>query len=311
MDDEQIAQNLFVLLYRDERDLRKRIDILDNLASLDEEARDQARETLADIQNQEKGRLAELVVKRHQLLQIANVLLKFKDDEKRSYHYERVIHDIICPMGEIYKSGEHARHNLWMVDDSLGTYQFFASDKAINLLAQDTSSRKEPDLIFFNPLGFRREGMSDPVVIVEFKRPGDERPSQDPVRQVLRYIEELRGSHVTDVDGGVVSNISKDTPFECIIVCELTPASRTLFESSLAQSPMPDGQGYYGWSKAHNAYIRVMSFTKMLRDAELRNQTFFDQLKLGSPSVAAKKRAARARERRHEQDEAVVSGAAV
>jgi hypothetical protein len=58
---------------------------------------------------------------------------------------------------------------------------------------------------------------------------------------------------------------------------------------------MPDGQGYYGWSKPHNAHIRVMTFGKMLRDAELRNQLFFDQLKLGSPSLAAKRRAARSR----------------
>ncbi len=298
MDDEQIAQNLFVLLYRDERDLRKRVDALDNLASLDSEAQRNAKEALREIENQEKGRLAELVVKRHQLLQIANVLLKYKDDETKAYHYEKVIHELICPMGEIYRTGEHARHNLWIVDELLGTYDFFASDKPIRSLAKNAASQKEPDLIFFNPLGFRRPGTSDPITIVEFKRPGDDKPSQDPVRQVLRYVEELRGAKVTDVDGAIVSDIKADTPFECIIVCDLTSATCTQFELSLAQTPTPDGQGYYGWSRAHNASIRVTSFAKMLRDAELRNQTFFDQLRLGSPSLAAKKRAARARERR-------------
>jgi len=80
----------------------------------------------------------------------------------------------------------------------------------------------------------------------------------------------------------LISDISTDTPFECIIVCELKPATRLHFESSLAQSPMPDGQGHYAWSKAHNAHIRVTSFRKMRRDAERRNQSFFDQLTLGS-----------------------------
>lgn len=301
MDDEQIAQNLFVLLYRDERELRKRIDKLDHLTSLDEETRRQAEETLGEIQNQEKHRLAELVVKRHQLLQLANVLLKFEDSEKKSYHYEKVLHDLICPMGEIYRSGEHSRHNLWVVDDSLGTYDFFASDKAISSLTVESPSQKEPDLIFFNPLGFRRPGTNDPVVIVEFKRPGDDRPSQDPVRQVLGYIDELRSAKVKDVDGGIVADIGIKTPFECIIVCELTAQSRKLFEGSLAQHPTPDGEGYYGWSTVHNAHIRVISFAKMLRDAELRNQVYFDQLKLGSPSLAAKKRAARSRERKRTQ----------
>lgn len=300
MDDEQIAQNLFVLLYRDERELKKRIDTLDNLDSLDEEAKESAKEALLDIQNQEKGRLAELVVKRHQLLQIANVLLKYKDSEKKTYHYEKAIHELICPMQEIYRTGDHARHNLWIVDEALGTYDFFASDKPIRSLAEDSESGKEPDLIFFNPLGFRRQGTSDPVTIVEFKRPGDDKPSQDPVRQVLRYIEELRDARINDVDGAVVSDITKDTPFECVIVCELTPTSRTQFESSLAQTPMPDGQGYYGWSRTHNAAIRVISFAKMLRDAEIRNQAFFEQLKLGSPSLAAKRRAARKREKQKE-----------
>lgn len=142
-------------------------------------------------------------------------------------------------------------------------------------------------------LGFRREGTNDPIVIVEFKRPGDEQLSQDPVNQVLQYIDDLRGSTVRDVDGAVVSEISSQTPFECIIVCDLTSSARRLFQRSLAQHPTPDGDGYYGWSTPHNAHIRVISYRKMLRDAETRNKVFFDQLKLGSPSAAAKKRSAR------------------
>lgn len=47
-----------------------------------------------------------------------------------------------------------------------------------------------------------------------------------------------------------------------------------------------------------------MSYKKMLRDAELRNQAFFNQLKLTSPSAAAKKRSAKVRQRRRvEADE--------
>ena len=59
------------------------------------------------------------------------------------------------------------------------------------------------------------------------------------------------------------------------------------------------------YSAAHKATIKVISFQKMLRDAGLRNQVFFDQLKLGSPSLAAKKRAAGARERRRAKDSAI------
>ena len=246
--------------------------------------------------------LAELVVKRHQVLQMANVLLKYENDEKRSYHYERVIHDLICPMGEMYRSGEYFKHNLWVIDDSLAGYELFASDKTIGTFTNKADSKREPDVIFFNPLGFRRGGANDPVVIVEFKRPGDEKPSQDPVDQVLGYIENLRGAAVRDVDGGVISDIDEHTPFECIIVCELTEATRKQFGRSIAQNLTPDGEGYYGYSKPHNAYVRAISFKKMLRDAERRNRAFFDALDLESPSLAAKKRAARARERRVHRD---------
>lgn len=298
MDDEQIAQNLFVLLYRDEKELRKRIANLDQLASLEPEVRKQAEETLWEISNQEKHRLAELVVKRHQILQLANLLLKYNDDQKKSFHYERVIHELICPMGEMYKSGEYADHNLWVLDDSFGSYEFFASDKTIKSLTTDSESTKEPDLVFFNPLGFRREGTNDPLAIVEFKRPGDERMSQDPVNQVLNYVDLLRGKTVRDVDGAVVNNIDEQTPFDCIIVCDLTASTRRSLERSIAQNPTPDGEGYYGWSIPHKARIRVISYAKMLRDAEIRNNAFFEQLGLGSPSAAAKKRSAKARERR-------------
>jgi hypothetical protein len=298
MDDEQIAQNLFVLLYREEKELRKRIDGFDHLAGLEPETRKQAEAVLTEISNQEKHRLAELVVKRHQVLKVANLLLKYEDDEKQSYRYERVIHELICPMGEMYRLGDYVDHNLWLIDDTLATYEFFASDKSIRALAKESKSTKEPDLVFFNPLGFRREGTTDPVVIVEFKRPGDERLSQDPINQVLQYIDDLRGSKVRDVGGSVISDIGDKTPFECIIICDLTTSSRRLFERSIAQNPTPDGEGYYGWSAPHKARIRVISYKKMLRDAELRNQTFFDQLKLDSPSAAAKKRSAKVRELR-------------
>lgn len=306
MDDEQIGQNLFVLLLRDERDLKERISKLDQLTSLDEESRSEAKRTLEELSNQEKHRLAELVVKRHQVLTMANLLLKYKDSETEAYHYERVLHELICPMREMYKAGEYARHNLWVVDDALAGYELFASDKPMSAFS-DSKSTKEPDIIFFNPLGFRREGTNDPVVIVEFKRPGDEKPSKHPVTQVLGYINELRGCRARGVDGDVISDITDETPFHCFIVSELTETTRKLFEESIAQNPTPDGEGYYGWSSRHNAFIRVVSFKKMLADAEQRNQAFFDQLGLGSPSLAAKKRSARTRARKKAVSSKIIS----
>ena len=293
MDDEKIAQNLFVLLFRDEQDILDELSELRDLDSLDGEAKSRAEQILAEAENQEKHRLAELVVKRHQVLEIANLLIKFKDGEEGVYEKEEAIHDLILPMREMFRSGETSDHNLWILDDAYAQYEFFASDKPINSFVRGKGSGKEPDAIFFNPLGFRREGSNEPVALVEFKRPGDKQPSSDPVDQVLGYIEKLREHRVVGFDGEPITDINKDTRFECVIVCELTKPTRKKLERSLAQNPTPDGEGYYGWSREHKANIRVISFKKMLRDAELRNRAFFNRLKLGSPSARAKARLAR------------------
>ncbi|NKF13119.1 hypothetical protein [Rhizobium phaseoli] len=116
--------------------------------------------------------------------------------------------------------------------------------------------------------------------MVEFKRPGDEQLSSDPVDQVLEYVEKLRTKTVRDQNGEVVSEIGEDTPFECIILCDLTEGARKRFKRSLAQNPTPDGLGYYGFSPNHRASLRVLSYKKVFRDAELRNQSFFQKLGL-------------------------------
>jgi hypothetical protein len=118
------------------------------------------------------------------------------------------------------------------------------------------------------------------------------------------YMSALAALLAKETDVAALTNEEPSTPFECFIVCDLTGSARKHFERTIAQNPTPDGEGYYGWSPRHNAHIRVISFKKMLRDAELRNQTFFDQLGLGSPSVKAKQRTARARARRASQSAA-------
>lgn len=232
------------------------------------------------VSDQAKHRLAELVVKRRQVLMLARSFLRYKSNGEISYHYEKAIHDLICPMGEMLTAEDYTRHNLWIVDDLLAYYQFFASDKQVRVIAKDSDSQKEPDIVFFNPLGFRREGTNDPVVLVKFKRPGDEKPSKDPVDQVLEYIEKLTSKTVRDIHGEIVSEIRKDTPFECYVVCDLTEGTRKILARSLAAHETPDGEGYFGFAPNHRAAIHVISYKKMLRDAELRNEVFFKKLGL-------------------------------
>jgi|GEM_PF-6503030 len=288
MSDEDIAKTLFTLLYRHEKKIRTRIRRIED-DDQDEDAISETDEGVAQliqrVSDDAKLRLAEYTIKRHQVIQIARSMLKYVDAETRSYELERTVHDFICPMGKMLTSKNYDDHNLWLIDDLLSYYQFFASDKAMSALGVK-GERKEPDLLFFNPFGFRREGTTDPVVIVEFKRPGDESLSSDPIDQVLGYIEKLRDQTVRDADGEVVSDIDGRTHFECVVICDLSEGAKSKLRRSVAQHPTPDGLGFYGFSPAHNASIRVISYRKLFRDAELRNRAFFDHLGLLPEEVA-------------------------
>jgi hypothetical protein len=282
MSEEDIGKTLFTLLYRHERRLKSQIRSLqnDDTDRGDKQSRrERIDELVQKVTDDAKRRLAEYTIKRHQIIQLARSLLKYSDQDKKGYHWERTLHELICPMGKMLDAKDYDEHNLWLIDDLLSYYSFFASDKAMSALGVE-GERKEPDLIFFNPYGFRREGTNDPVVIIEFKRPGDETLSSDPVDQVLEYIERLRSRTVRDVEGSIISDISDQTPFECIVVCDLSAGARRKFERSVAQNPTPDGLGYYGFSPNHKASIRVLSYGKVFRDAELRNQSFFSKLGL-------------------------------
>lgn len=282
MSEEDIGKTLFTLLYRHERKLKIQIKSLANDKAVEEgdgTRRKKIEELVQKVTDDAKRRLAEYTIKRHQIIQLARSLLKYNDEDKKSYHWEQTLHELICPMGKMLRAHDYDEHNLWLIDDLLSYYSFFASDKAMSALGIQ-GERKEPDLIFFNPYGFRREGTNDPVVIIEFKRPGDEALSSDPVDQVLEYIERLRSRTVRDIDGAIVSDITNQTPFECIVVCDLSATARKKFERSIAQHPTPDGLGYYGFSPNHSASIRVLSYAKVFRDAELRNQSFFSKLGL-------------------------------
>lgn len=279
MSDEDIGKTLFTLLYRHEKSLRAKIDALESEREDNSSSLSTVNDLLEKVGNDAMRRLAEYTIKRHQIIQIARSMLRYKDPSKRNYELEKTVHELICPIGKMLSAKDYDRHNLWLIDDLLSYYAFFASDKSLSSLGVE-GEKKEPDVLFFNPFGFRREGTNDPVVIVEFKRPGDERPSSDPVDQVLGYIEKLKSRTVRDEEGDVISEIREDTPFECVIICDLTEGARRKFERSVAQNPTPDGLGYYGFSPRHKASIRVISYKKMFRDADLRNRSFFDKLGL-------------------------------
>jgi hypothetical protein len=46
--------------------------------------------------------------------------------------------------------------------------------------------------------------------------------------------------------------------------------------ASLTESP--DRAGYFGYNQNYSAYVEVISFNKLVSDAEKRNRVFFEKL---------------------------------
>ncbi len=42
----------------------------------------------------------------------------------------------------------------------------------------------------------------------------------------------------------------------------------------------PDGCGYFGYNTNHGAYVEIMDFDKLVRDAYRRNRILFEKLNL-------------------------------
>lgn len=238
------------------------------------------------IVDDQKGALATYVVKRKAVLDLLDKLRGFDTTGSDRHHLEDAIHQLICPMRVDSQQLEIEDHNLWILDDRLAFFNFFASDKQVRAFLESTSSER-PDLAFFydSCVAWREsDRMADTVVLVEFKRPGrdDYNPQENPLRQVIDYVNLLKGGQtVRDVRGGVISGVSDRTAFQCYIVADVT---RRL-EEQLYGFPLnstPDGRGRFGYTDNPRAYVEIIPYDKLLDDAQQRNAIFFTKLGLNT-----------------------------
>ncbi len=282
----QGEEDIFLELSR--RKLRAKRQLEGQLRTLREEGPDGVQGSVEKItkalNDEKKSSLAEYVVRRKAILELLDSSLAFKEPEKRKYFKEEVIHDLIVPLRSNSEDLDYNQHNLWILDDRLAFYSFFRSDKTFTTFT-DGDSTKEPDLaVIFEPaLAFRREGSDEPIVIIEFKRPGrnDYDQNSSPVTQVLEYVDLFRsGKSVTDKNGKIVKQISASTRFVCYVIADFTDNLRKVLRYSIASHPTADGEGFYGVSIEHNASVEVLPYAKILRDAKIRNEAFFSQLGL-------------------------------
>jgi hypothetical protein len=116
------------------------------------------------------------------------------------------------------------------------------------------------------------------IIVIEFKKPN--RTDREVLTQVLDYIEDLRKGRLKDRHGRPLPVSDRPPPVFAYIVCDLSASHRDYLMLHHKMQPTPDGEGLVGFWGDMRATIEVLTFDKMVADAQKRNQAFFQQLRL-------------------------------
>lgn len=245
----------------------------ENEADLD----DKISEIIGSISETSKNDLIHYVSMRKCVLDIFSKALELGNDGKHKSEGE--VHDIIMQRRRDSDEIDFEAHNLWMLDERLNFSAYISSEKPINKPRGDRTDIT----IFNNRVAFRGENETgNPITIFEFKKPQRDdfaNPSSkdDPVQQIVRYVNQIRdGKFKTPKNRDILVNTN--TPFYGYVVCDINKKVADWLELEKDFTPMPDGLGWFRWYGNINLYIEVLSWTKILRDAEMRNKIFFNKL---------------------------------
>ena len=247
-----------------------------------EQFEEQFNEYFEKISEVNHADLARYVCHRKAIIDFLQRQLELRDDGK--YSREERVHSIIFPRGKTSNDVFFEEHNLWLLDERLAFHVFLSSDQSIrNAKPLKSRSAKEPDILIFDKAFAFSETSEVPfssITIIEFKKPqrNDYSQKENPFVQVAKYIDLIMEGTATTTDGRPIP-IPQNLPFYCYIVCDVTPALKE-WSRHFELTPTPDLLGYFGYKKAYNAYFEVISYSKLVADAEKRNKAFFQKLGL-------------------------------
>lgn len=239
--------------------------------------RDQVTEVVASISQTSKNDLIHYVSMRKCVLDLFGKALE--TDNEGKHRSEGEVHDIIMPRRKDTEALDYEQHNLWILDERLNFTEYVASDLPIDGARTDRS-----DVTIFNRrIAFRGDNQaSNPITIFEFKKPqrhdfANPSSDDDPVQQIIRYVNQIREGRFKTPKGRDIL-VSDNTTFYGYVVCDLPKkvAEWLLYEKNF--TIMPDALGYFQWFPNIRLYMEVLSWTKVLADAEMRNKVFFHKL---------------------------------
>lgn len=275
-----IESELHRVKYIEEKSTKIKIkQLLKNNDNNSKDLKDRIEDLVGKITEIGKSDLTHYVSNRKIVLDIFRKLLERTDDGSASY--EKEIHNIIFPMGKNSSNINYEDHNLWLLDERLVFSEYIGSDKKIS----KSKDSNEPDLVIFdNKTSFRGgdNEFSNPLTIFEFKRPKrtEYTDEEDPIDQIGKYLEEIRQGKYETPKGIEKIKVNESTPVYGFIVCDLTEKIRQFAGTRHQLIISPDNEGYFGYHNGYKMYIEIITFKKLLKDANLRNKIFFKKLNI-------------------------------
>jgi len=284
--DEKLETELHKLKFKFNTELKEQTQHLINSTTNDitnvDEYLEEYNKLLSKISELSTDQLAEYVLYRKSIISLLDKSLQMKASDK--YLLEEAVHRIIFPLRKTSNEVDYEQQNLWLIDERLSYHYFLSSDKRLDQLdVIDSDSAERPDIVVFNKALAYAESQPpySSIVIVEFKRPmrNDYKVDDNPFEQVNRYISNIRASNEVDSNGRPI-RVDLATPFYAYIICDITDKVEYLAEKEYDFTKTPDGWGYFNFKKNLNAYIEVISYTKLVEDAKKRNRVLFERLNL-------------------------------
>lgn len=231
-----------------------------------------------------KSNLVKYIIHRRAIIDLLN---KYLGNEEDKFQSEKTIHEIFFPIKKESDDVKYEQQNLWLIDERLAYHYYLASDKPISDMPvlNGIESTDRPDLFIFNSsFAFvNEEAPFNSFIIVEFKKPerndySDRDEKKNPVDQVIDYISKLRSGSAKDRRGKFIQVSDKDKiPFYAYVICDFNPKLINIL-TTRDYIITPDGMGYFYYHKQFNAYIEVISYQKLVKDARNRNRILFERL---------------------------------
>ena len=238
------------------------------------------KEYCAGVTQLSQASLAEYIVRRKAVIELLEKALEITDDGK--YNKESQVHSIICPMQITSDDVQFDEMNLWLIDDRLAYHQFLASDKpmkSLPILESDVPRRMDI-AVFDRAISYSADTDNiNSITIVELKKPQRDDLAADeknPINQVLGYVADIKAGKVLKANGRGFGNV-QNAAFYCYVIADITDTLATDAENA-GLNKTPDGEGYFGYNVPRGAYIEVISYDKLVKDAKKRNQVLFDKL---------------------------------